>query len=255
MTPQELSEVDPHLSFLAEASNEDLRILIDYLTKNKNGETRFTEELTEKDKYKECYPNSIHEMLPEVVHELQLFGGNSFANLLRGGGVSYEEILTDVCRKMKVPLRSGLSVEKKERRLLLQVFEDVIEDMPEGELSELIRGMDIPTKAFGKQAMVAVLQAAVKQSGFMFYKMSVIVANQVARAMLGRGLTFAANASITRGLSVFAGPIGWAFTLAWTAFDIASPAYRITIPAVIHIAYMRALHDQKVSQDLEVQGL
>lgn len=36
---------------------------------------------------------------------------------------------------------------------------------------------NIPTTSFGKQAMMATLQTAIKQSGFMFYKMSVIVAN------------------------------------------------------------------------------
>jgi uncharacterized protein YaaW (UPF0174 family) len=57
---------------------------------------------------------------------------------------------------------------------------------------------------------------------------------------LGRGLSYAANAGLTRWLSIFAGPIGWALTAVWTAIDLAGPAYRVTIPAVIQIAYMRA---------------
>jgi hypothetical protein len=252
MTPLEVSKADPHLGFLVEANNDDLRILVDYLTKNSNGESRLTEGLTSKDKYKIYYPDSIHEMLPEAVHELRLFGGNTFANIYRGGvGVSYEEILTDVCKKMKVSFNQHTSIEKKEQYLLQKVFDDSIADMSEDELSELMKDMNIPTTSFGKQAMLAALQTAIKQSGFMFYKMSVIVANQVARMVLGRGLTFATNAGITRGVSMLAGPVGWAITIAWTAFDIAAPAYRVTIPAVIHIAYMRALYEQKKVQNPE----
>lgn len=252
MTTQEVTKADPHLGFLAESSNEDLRILVDYLTKKPSGDNRFTEELTCKEKYKTHYPDSIHEILPEIVHELRLFGGNTLANVLRGGvGVSYEELLTDVCKKMKVSFNSNTSVEKKEQYLLQKVFDDSIADMSEEELSEMMKDMDIPTTSFGKQAMLAALQTAIKRSGFMFYKISVIVANQVSRMMLGRGLTFAANASLTRGVSILVGPVGWAITIAWTAFDIAAPAYRITIPAVIHIAYMRTLYEQKKIQSIE----
>ena len=152
---------------------------------------------------------------------------------------------------MKVSFNQHTSIEKKEQYLLQKVFDDSIADMSEDELSELMKDMNIPTTSFGKQAMLAALQTAIKQSGFMFYKMSVIVANQVARMVLGRGLTFATNAGITRGVSMLAGPVGWAITIAWTAFDIAAPAYRVTIPAVIHIAYMRALYEQKKVQNPE----
>ncbi|WP_221279278.1 hypothetical protein [Helicobacter gastrocanis] len=34
--------------------------------------------------------------------DLQTFGGNTFANMWRGGGVLYREILCDVCDKCKV---------------------------------------------------------------------------------------------------------------------------------------------------------
>jgi uncharacterized protein YaaW (UPF0174 family) len=36
--------------------------------------------------------------------------------------------------------------------------------------------------------------------------------------------------------------IGWVITGLWTAIDIAGAAYRITIPAVIHVAALRQKH-------------
>jgi Ubiquinol-cytochrome C chaperone len=42
-----------------------------------------------------------------------------------------------------------------------------------------------------------------------------------------------------RSISAFAGPVGWAVTAIWTAFDLASPAYRVTVPCVVQLAYMR----------------
>ena len=37
-----------------------------------------------------------------------------------------------------------------------------------------------------------------------------------------------------------AGPIGWTLSAAWLLADLAGPAYRITVPAVIMVAYLRA---------------
>jgi uncharacterized protein YaaW (UPF0174 family) len=68
------------------------------------------------------------------------------------------------------------------------------------------------------------IQAVIRVAGFAAYRLAVIVANAVARALLGRGLSLAANAALTRTIGVFAGPIGWALTALWTAVDVASPA-------------------------------
>ena len=45
-----------------------------------------------------------------------------------------------------------------------------------------------------------------------------------------------------RLLALLAGPIGLALTGLWALADIAGPAYRVTIPCVILIAYMRATY-------------
>lgn len=79
----------------------------------------------------------------------------------------------------------------------------------------------------------------------MAYKIALIVANAIAKAILGRGLSLAANAGIVRTISIFAGPIGWLITGLWAAMDIAGPAYRVTIPAVIQVAFLRQVYLNK----------
>jgi uncharacterized protein YaaW (UPF0174 family) len=83
------------------------------------------------------------------------------------------------------------------------------------------------------------LQLAIKGTGFFAYRMAVIIANAVSKFILGHGLRFATNAALTRGVSVFAGPIGWVITGIWTMVDLAGPAYRVTIPCVAHVAMLR----------------
>ena len=65
--------------------------------------------------------------------------------------------------------------------------------------------------------------------------------NAIAKTILGRGLSLAANASITRGLSVIVGPIGIILSALWSVYDIAGPAYRVIIPCTILIAAYRKM--------------
>ena len=78
-----------------------------------------------------------------------------------------------------------------------------------------------------------------KSGGFKSYQLWVIVANALAKTVLGRGLSFTTNALLTKGASILVGPIAWTITGLWTAVDIAEPAYRVTLPACVQIAYMR----------------
>ncbi len=232
--------MDPNLIFLQDADSDDLKVLVDYLTKTKDGETRWTEGLTVTENYKKYYPDQLQLMCEDIADELQRYGGNTFMNILRGHGVEYQEILMDVCDKMKVNYNKKSSVEMIEYNLLQKILVDSLDNMSVEELKKLMEEMDIPNQGFGKQAFIAALQIAIKRGGFSAYKMAVIVANAVSKALLGRGLAMASNAALTRWLSIFAGPIGWSVTAIWTAIDIAGPAYRVTIPSVVQIAYMRA---------------
>ncbi|MCV5126795.1 DUF3944 domain-containing protein, partial [Escherichia coli] len=60
--------------------------------------------------------------------------------------------------------------------------------------------------------------------------------------LLGRGLTVAGNAMLTRTMGAFAGPVGWVLSSLWLLIDLAGPAYRVTLPSCIFIAYMRQKH-------------
>ena len=69
--------------------------------------------------------------------------------------------------------------------------------------------------------------------------------NAVLTAIFNRGLTLGGNVLLTRTASILTGPIGWIITGLWTMVDIAGPAYRVTIPAVIQIAYLRTLMENR----------
>lgn len=233
---------DLELEFLQHVTSKDLDALVWVLTKDKYGNVRLTEGLTNSEKYKIHSPNH-KEYWYLIAAELQCFGANSLVTMCRGGcGVHYYEVLTDACDKLKVDYSNELSVSEVEMRLLMKLLNEAMKKMSPAELKELVDTFGLKTTNFTAQAVTVALQGAINLSGFMAYQVAVIVANAVAKAIVGRGLTIAANASLTRVMGMFAGPIGWVLTGLWTVIDIAGPAYRVTLPAVVQVAFLRSQH-------------
>ena len=231
---------DSDLEFLGLMKSEDLNDLVYTLTHDKDGSARLTEELTMNEKYK-LYQPDHHQYWKEIAAEIQCFGANSFVTIFRGGkGVPYKEVLTDVCDKLKVNYNKNSSAEKIENNLLMKIIADSLEKMSPEELRNLALSVGLKnTDGITAEALTGIFQAAFVAGGFMSYQITLIVVNAVLKLLINRGLSIAGNAALTRVMAAFTGPIGWILTGLWTAADIAGPAYRVTIPAVIQIAALR----------------
>lgn len=231
---------DRDLEFLQYCSNEELKALCDILTHDENGEVRYSEQLTNSDAYLEYYPDTMQGMWREIAGELQKYGGNTLMNLYRHGeGVLYADIVDDVCRKLKVEdFDPSWDIHEKE----MELFRIVLKgqgDMTDEEFQNFLREMNIPGKKLTSQAVVMGMQIVMRQGGKYLAPYMTNVANYVSRMVLGRAVTVVSSGILGRMLAVATGPLGWAATAVWTAADIAAPAYRVTIPAVIMIALMR----------------
>jgi uncharacterized protein YaaW (UPF0174 family) len=97
---------------------------------------------------------------------------------------------------------------------------------------------------WGKLSAATLMIAIREFGGFATYRIALIVANQAARLLLGRGLTLAANAALVRVISIFLGPIGW-ILLAWGINDLFGTSYKRLIPGVLFIycIYARVKED------------
>lgn len=234
---------DSDLAFLGELESKDLDDLVYCLTHDKDGSARLTEELTMSELYKRYYPDH-HQYWELIAAELQCFGANSFATMLRGGkGVLYKEVLTDVCDKLKVNYNKNADVEVIEQNMLMKILKDAIDKMSPDEIRQLAESMGVTDlKSITKGALIGGFQAIFRAGGFKSYQLTVIIVNAILKALIGRGLSFGGNVILTRTMAILTGPIGWVITGLWTAIDIAGPAYRVTIPAVIQVAALRQKH-------------
>ncbi|WP_328814474.1 YaaW family protein [Pelistega ratti] len=164
----------------------------------------------------------------DIAAEIQTFGANTIATIFRlGKGVLYKEILCDACEDMKVNFNKSSSTKAIEKNLLDKVYTQAIEDLSEEQKKEVLQSLDLPTTNLSNQALTASLQAALLNVNF-----SPIVFMNFAPIFLQQTL-------LGRLLGIATGPIGWGLTTMWTVSDLAGPAKRVTIPAVIQIAMLR----------------
>lgn len=222
---------------LRQASNEELAPLVEYIL-NKG---RWSAELNATIVFKKHHPN--HRMYADdIAAEIQKFGANSFWSqaFRKGRGKKYRKILRNVAKRCGVKAGFWDETVEIEQRVVETVLGKACERMTDEQRQELLDTLKIHRlSGAGGPVTAGTLQAAIQAAGFAPYKLAVIVANGMANAVLGHGLAFAANAGLTKGLALFAGPIGWALDAIWGGFLVAGPAYRVTVPCVVQVALIR----------------
>lgn len=188
--------------------------------------------------------SKMRDSADQIAKYLREMGSNDIATFFRGEGVDYWEVVLDVAEKIGAKdAKKDKTVEENEAAILNKLFADALDKMTDEEKRQLFSSMgikegEIPYGAAG----TIVMQLLMKQfGGFAIYRTSLILANMFSRALLGSGLSFATNAAITRTIGAFLGPIGWVASGAWLLVDLAGPAYRKTVPAVVHVAMLRQM--------------
>lgn len=238
------NEADIELrDILSHATDEELDPILDcILGKDRDG--RLGSSLDMDEEYK-AHPKEPSRYWKKVGEEIQLYGGHTMANVLRGHGVTYHEILVDVAKRVGVKFNKNSPSESIEVLLVQKIFEDAWERLSPADREKFIReaGLNgvVNVLSPGPIVTVAIL-SVLKVGGFATYKFMVIIVHSVWRFLFGYGLPFMASPILTKGMSVFIGPIGWAIACGWVAFDLLGPAFRVTVPAVLQIALIRQSH-------------
>lgn len=243
---------DKDLEFLRECSDEELNGLVYVLTHDvSDGKTRLTESLTGSDKYKQNFPNHT-QYVDLICEEIQKFGGNTISNLVRNVGVLYHEILCDVCEKLEMPYDKRDSAIDIEEKLLRKIFQDSMSKASEEELRNIVKDLspsfdfkDALKSINDKKEFVDQLLQIISQGKSTIFIISDILASLTIQKATTTASGFVATSALANlGLSRMVGainPIFFAASSLWLINDVAGPAYRVTIPAVIQIAFLRQM--------------
>lgn len=233
---------DKDLQFLQFCKNDDLVILCNILTNGNKGGYRMTEQLTGTDNYINFYPHDMSKMWADLAWELQRFGSNTFLNVFmrHGRGPAYEEIVNDVCHKMKINVPRHADAAQMESLLLEYVIDKTLSKMSEQELRNLCGELNICyVDKFPRTAIMTTLALTRQVSYKMYMCMLRVILTFIERYLIVRGLMVYTGLAICRPLGLLFGPIGMAVLTGLAVWDIAGPAYRVIIPAIIQVALMR----------------
>ena len=229
---------DPDLTALLKRCNdEELRPLVEYLR-------RGLHELASDDAYRRN-PDRPSRYVPAIVQELQLDGGHTIANMARGGeGVPYREVLCDVCEKFKVPVLATESVDEVELHLLCAIYDQSIASSTAAERVDRIQGESRRGESVAGYALAAgkVLTPAIRLGASLGTAtspgaISAVVAKIVAQRLAVIGVSPAATA----GVVVWVPLVRQIAAAGSLVHALSAPATRITVPFVIHVAYLRQL--------------
>jgi uncharacterized protein YaaW (UPF0174 family) len=230
--------MDKDLEFLNECTNDQLRNIADLLVYNEKGQKRNDETLSSRKSYSTYYPNEIKKIVPDIVDELQRYGGNKILNALRGHGIQYRNILEDICDQYKIKYNEFNTVDEVEGYLLRKLLLSSVDIMSEEDVLQISK--DIKSKetlkailSTGKLASPVILKMTTVMVYGILQKMGInMAAAIVGRFMVGRVFAF------------LAGPVGWVLGGAWMAYDLLGHSYKVTVPCVITMAYYRIINQR-----------
>lgn len=243
---------DEDLKFLDRARHKDLQGLVYVLTHDpEDGETRWTEELSSK--LKGCRDH--HDMWQEIAGELQCFGGDTFANMMRGGkGVPYRELLCDVCDKCDIKYnKHATNIEEIEDALIARQGKQMWEAWDEETRRAYALNMKLYSGALkrfsvaqiantmGAGAIATVINGGGLGGFIVAQSISGITAASAMGVSMGAvgGVGSAALSFLAPRAVSFLIPATAVFSILSLAFAFSGPAYRVTLPACLQVASLR----------------
>ena len=120
----------------------------------------------------------------------------------------------------------------------MKVLEKSLDQMTPEELATFSRNMQFDLTNPTPQLILMAVQAAIRTSSLAALELATVLSASVITS-LGGVATWGTVVVASRALSVIAGPVAIALSSAWMISDIAGPAYRVTIPACIIVAWLR----------------
>ncbi len=208
----------PLSDLLSNASSADLEVLADLITDNGKGRIALDSSIKTVILNRQAQGNL--QSIPDVLEsEIRAFGSNSIANLFRSDGVNYIELVTDVAKKLDGKPSDTDDIYALEGIAISQAAQKYIKEGPSIE-------------ALSGAAVTALIGQIV----------STLVATAVTAAGIAATGGVAGIASAIGGrLATLVAPPLAAGVAGATIFQAASPAFRVTVPAVLQVAKIRRI--------------
>lgn len=224
---------DDDLDFLQHCSEEQLANITRLLTHNEKGKARLSSVLNHNDLFKsmEGHPEQHRRNWQLIAGELQHYGGDSIANKLRGHGKLYRAILLDVSKRLKLKADKEMSTFEIEQYLLEHFLRNAWQKMDAEHKQEFLQAVD------AKVSELAELLPLLMKDRNLAKGVSHLLSGQLTRILRTHAAVSVIGHGLLRGAGL-GGPVGAALN---GVKAVSGSAYRVTIPAVLHIACLRRM--------------
>lgn len=233
----------------------------EYLSKVLDSYLSFTDDNKRKQLLDKSKSNNAArtELISLIEKQIRYYGSSDLAYLGRflficenEAGVAATELLDDVCKKLKVPIKRGGSIEVRLERLVKAVVEKELQSKSPEELSEAFEDIGVGDadrdlimdhlKRDGKAAVLPILFEVLGP------KVALGIIETIIVTILAQIVGREAAKHLVRELMKrnpwlnALGPVLWVISGAWIALDLQGPAYRKTVPICLYLGIV-ALRD------------
>lgn len=203
------------LATLRKARKQEQDFLVDVITDHGGGRIGLSSSIKDlllREKQEQDY---TADGLSYLVREFQAFGGHSVANLFRSEPLAYDEILTDVHKKLNGSNSKNKSVSEKEKEIVLGLFGQEWLTLPDRERFDRSTSTKVKSGLFKLSDNLQVDEKGIVSN--------VGAAAAVAGAVAARAIPAVAIAS----------------SAIFIAEKSLGEAYRVTVPFVAQVAWIR----------------
>lgn len=228
------------LTLLLAADAVDVGVLVDFLTDSGSGRLAMSSNVKHaliSAKQKAKYSRDT---LLLLIRELELFGGNSIANVVRRTGVPYAEIVRDVAKYVHAEVTGNEPIEVLELKILQRLVTKLWEKMTEQERAAFAGKVHADNDVV--DVGLAAILSAIGSGGLSAARAGMGGVAAVAPLLAEGAFTAGAVTVGGRAATALLGVVGIAIASAAGVHLAAKEAYRVTLPCVAQIAYIRQKH-------------
>lgn len=239
----------------------------EYLSKVLDSYFSFTNDSKRKELLSQISSEEARAELVDLMDkQIRYYGSSDVAYFKRtligdnGGGISSLEVIEDVCSKLKIVVKHGGSNEARLERLVNAVVEkELLSKSPE-ELAKAFEKIGVGNadnklimEHLKKNGKAAVLPVLVEVLG---PKVALGIIETIIVSLIAQIIGREAAKQLVKELAKrnpwlnALGPIMWALSGVWLAFDLQGPAYRKTVPICLYLGIV-GLRDGIVDQAIE----
>jgi uncharacterized protein YaaW (UPF0174 family) len=230
---------DEHLTPLLMASSEaELALLIEFLGRPPSGLLWFDPRARA--------PSATHaERVEAIVAEVLRYGSHTVGGRLGAAKRAYLQLVCDVLQELKLPEIPAQGIQALELRVVRYVLDSEFDRLPpdrqEVLLEHFFAGGFFVDGLRGYDALHPLMtQVGPEQRQLSAGKIGRTVRRAGGRELTRRARSMAMKAALKVVIRGFAAPVQWAMT----AWDWLGPAYRVTVPVICYLAFLRHRHPE-----------